>query len=351
MYNLPTNKRKKGEKLMLKEAYSCEQINMFNNSVTKLNNLIEAKYELTASEQKIVLLLASMVQPDDEDFKMYKFRLAELITLLGLKSKGSYATIERTVTNLMKQVFEVKMPENNKWIKYQWVIKSAYDGESGHIYMQLHPDLKTFFLKLKQNFTTFKLFNVLDLKSAYSIRLYELLKQYQPIGQRRFLVTELKEILCVEDKYNQYNNFKRVCILRPQEEIKEKTDIRFEFEEIKKGKAVHEIIFTIISQNSRINIIKQAFNMFEMYPTNKQLKQLEVALKNIPDEELIPICLQLKTAADLGNIHSPIGLLLSDPDGIAKEIRNGTFNQAVEKKKPKKKTALDEYELYIPPKL
>lgn len=331
---------------MTRQLDNYEQIDLFNNSVSKLNNLVEARYKLSAPEQKIILLLASMVQPGDADFKMYKFRLVELISLLGLQSKGSYQTIENTVTNLMSQVFEVRMPDSNKWVKYSWVIKSAYDGEEGCIYMQLHPDLKLFFLNLKRTFTTYKLFNILELKSGYSIRMYELLKQYEPIGERTMTVSELRYSLGVNKELTKYSNFKRVCILKAQEELKEKTDISFDFKEIKKGRSIDKLIFTINSENTRYNIIKHAFNFAELYPSEKQLKQLEVALKNISDEDLIPICIQLKTAFTQGFVKEPIALLLKYPDKVAMAVKEGSFYNKANPKPAKKE---NKYEIYVPP--
>jgi hypothetical protein len=46
-----------------------------NYLITKSNYFImNCNYDLSLEEQKIILTLASMVQPEDEDFKAYKFR-------------------------------------------------------------------------------------------------------------------------------------------------------------------------------------------------------------------------------------------------------------------------------------
>nr|WP_245998278.1 replication initiation protein [Siminovitchia terrae] len=42
-----------------------------DNIVTKSNVLIEANYKLGVVEQKIILVLASNIQPSDDDFKTY----------------------------------------------------------------------------------------------------------------------------------------------------------------------------------------------------------------------------------------------------------------------------------------
>ena len=46
-----------------------------NYLVTKSNYFImNSSYDLSLEEQKIILTLASMVSPEDEDFKTYKFK-------------------------------------------------------------------------------------------------------------------------------------------------------------------------------------------------------------------------------------------------------------------------------------
>ena len=55
--------------------------------VTKSNYFImNSSYDLSLEEQKLILTLASMVQPNDEEFKAYKFKIADFIRLLGIEN-------------------------------------------------------------------------------------------------------------------------------------------------------------------------------------------------------------------------------------------------------------------------
>ncbi len=77
--------------------------------------------------------------------------------------------------------------------------------------------------------------HVLNISSSNSIRMYELLKAYEGVGKRVFDVEELKEILGVDEKYNnRYYNFKKRIILQAQKDLTEHTDINFTFKESKK---------------------------------------------------------------------------------------------------------------------
>ena len=47
-------------------------------------------------------------------------------------------------------------------------------------------------LDLQSQYKAYQLGNLIQLKSKYSVRLYELLKQYEKIGKRYFEVKELR---------------------------------------------------------------------------------------------------------------------------------------------------------------
>src|SRR5690606_36842431 len=117
--------------------------------------------------------------------------------------------------------------------------------------LQFHPNLKDFFLELKEKFTTYQLENVVRLNSVYSIRIYELLKQYERLKKREFPLEELRSVLGIEPtKYKQYGHFKSKVLLGAQNEINKKTDIQFDFNEFKSGRKVIGIEFIINSKVS-----------------------------------------------------------------------------------------------------
>ena len=101
-------------------------------------------------------------------------------------------------------------------------------------------------MELKREFTSYKLENVVKLKSSYAIRIYELLKQYEKLEERSFFLRDLRKILGAEDIYPAYGNFKQRVLIPAQQELKRKTDINFEIEEIKVGRKVERVKFVIL---------------------------------------------------------------------------------------------------------
>jgi len=216
--------------------------------VTKSNTLIEANYRLTLTQQRLVLLMASMVEPGDEDFKTYRIYVRDLLDILDVDRSHLYTQMILMIRNLMKIVVTINLPDG-KYFDTHWIDGQKYEACGGYSDVTFHPELKPFFLHLKERFTTYKLDNVIRLKSVYSIRIYELLKQYQGIGKRTITIDSLRKMLGIEPKeYRLYGHFKDKVILVAHHEINEKTDISFSFREIKHIRKVNELEFTVTTK-------------------------------------------------------------------------------------------------------
>lgn len=214
-----------------------------SNLVTKSNMLIEANYKLGVVEQKIILCLASNIQPTDSDFKTYTLPIKEFTKLLGLKGTPKYTELRQITRELMQKVFEVRIKK--KVIQVAWLSYVAYNETEGTIDIRFDPFLRPYLLELKKEFTSYKLENVVKLKSSYAIRIYELLKQYERFQERTFSLTMLRKMLGAEDIYPAYGNFKQRVLVPAQKELKKKTDISFKIEEIKDGRRVSTVKFMI----------------------------------------------------------------------------------------------------------
>lgn len=205
--------------------------------------MMNSHYDLSIEEQKIILTLASMVKVEDEEFKKYKFAIAEFMNLIGIKNKSQYKQIPIITKELMKKVFEIQ--EENKIIQVAWLSSAVYEKGSGYVELEFSPRLKPYMLDLNSRFTQYKLGNVLMMKSKYSPRFYEFLKCNEFKKNFEIELSELKSLLKIKDAYSRFYDFKKKVLLHTQKEINFLTDIVFEFEEIKKGKRIDKIKFYI----------------------------------------------------------------------------------------------------------
>ena len=218
-----------------------------NFVVTKSNYFIKnSSYDLSVEEQRIVLTLASMVQPEDENFKVYSIKIADFIELLGISSQTKYTELPKITRELMRKVFEINDENTGKITQVAWLSAVVYEKNSGVIELEFSPHLKPYLLNLKGFYTKYKLTNVLSMKSKYSPRIYELLKlnEYQKKGFTVH-IDELRKLFKAENIYKNYNDFKKHIILKAQEELELYSDIRFEFKECKMPRQVKYINFYV----------------------------------------------------------------------------------------------------------
>lgn len=223
-----------------------------NYLVTKDNNLIEAKQTkpLTTTEQKIILTMASMIEPTDKDLKDYSIAVKDFLLMLNLPSGGNYVHIKKVIDTLMSKVVEIPSnAEAGGWVKTHWVSRAEYVNGTGVIQLRFAPELKPYLIQLKDTFTSYRLSNVLSLKSGYSIRLYELMKKWQFAGEWTCSITSLREKLGVESKkYPRYANFNAKVLKVAVAELNEKTDLSITVTELKNKRNVEKVYFNIKSK-------------------------------------------------------------------------------------------------------
>lgn len=212
--------------------------------VTKSNSLVEARYRLTLNEKKLILLYIAHLSLDDEEFPSIRLKVSELKKALGISNKKFPKELKETLKRLRGRVVEIPK-EDGGYLITGWIASAEYIPEKGEVEILLDPKLKPYLLRLRREFTTYALKNVLKLKSTYSVRIYELLKQYEKIGKRVLSLEALKSMLKIEGEYSSYRDFRRRVLLPAYKELKEKTDISFEFREIREGRKVVAIEFYI----------------------------------------------------------------------------------------------------------
>ena len=248
-----------------------------NNLVSKHNNLIEAKYRLTLQEQRLMAIMVSDIKPSDKDFKSYKYKVKDFIKWVGIQGKDYYRELRKITAKLLTRIITIK--ENDKLIQTSWLSSATYDYNKGTIELCFDPHLKPYLLQLKNCFTQYALKNVLELKSKYAFRIYELCKQYQSIGKRKFHIEELRNILMIEKgELRQWNDFKRYVIEISLREINSKTDIKVSYKVEKIARKVEYIIFTI-RNNPNYEQIKLTFE--EQYRYDDLLRMIPTKYRKL----------------------------------------------------------------------
>ncbi|WP_186673889.1 replication initiation protein, partial [Sporosarcina sp. BP05] len=255
--------------------------------VTQSNRLIEARHDvpLTVREQQIVLTMVSMIQPNDEDFRKYRISIKDFSEMLGLKGNAKYEEIKEIAKRLQKK--SVYIVEKDGFVVTNWVSSQRYKEGEGVIELAFSPDLKPYLLQLKSHFTSYKLSNILSLKSTYSIRLYELLKKWQHLGKWTCPLEDLKIHLgAVTSTFDRYNLFKVRALEVAVNELNEKTDVNVVFEEVKKGRKVEKIEFRISKAPDKEIQLPEPKSKLEQPKKAPENEDVRTRLNGLADKKL-----------------------------------------------------------------
>ena len=128
-----------------------------NNLVVKSNKLLELSYKLKTTEKKLILLAASNIRPDDINFRVLKFQVKDVITLLNLKGESAYNHLQEITKELLSKVIvdERTDEESGKLKKTQthWFSSCSYIPNDGIIELRLSEEMLPYFLQLKSDYT------------------------------------------------------------------------------------------------------------------------------------------------------------------------------------------------------
>jgi plasmid replication initiation protein len=227
----------------------------FNSSIVRqANKLVEARFKtpMTEQEQKLIAYIISESKKSDRDLaeKNQNKKIALSAKEFAYILKTQPSNIYRDAAGLSKKIQDKRLifsytGKDGKPAFEELTIIPYMSYDSGILTINVNSEVLKFLLDVKENFTSFKLENVLRLGSGYAIKIYQLLKQYEVIGKREFTIAELKSILAIENipSYTRYNQFKRDILEKSKEHINQHTDILIEYEEKKLGRSFNSILF------------------------------------------------------------------------------------------------------------
>lgn len=245
------------------------------NYVAKDNELIQtASYKLTAEEQKLVCYVISKIKPSDRPFQHYTISALDFAEVCGIDKRNVYRDFKAIISSLQ---------EKSRWVQigddvtlFSVFNEPTYNEKQGSISLYLNTRLHKYLLNLVEqggNYTQYELWNVLSLKSKYSIRLYELFRSYSYQSKKEFEIDRLRGLLCVEN-YAKYAEFKRWVLDKAIAEINQYTDLKVSFKPIRTGREhkVVSIIFYITRKepNEKISAYWKTVNRINS--KNKQIK-------------------------------------------------------------------------------
>lgn len=218
------------------------------------NGIIKSPQSLTLREIKLVRILISQVIKEDQNLKTYTCELSKLANFLGITKSSMYDDIEELCNKLMSRVVKLADVDKNgrvRWKMIHWVSTARFDG-NGIITLSLSDDIKEFVIDQEKFFTQYQIKNILDFKSVYAVRLFEiLLSDFNYNDYRKsvfkYSIDDLRMMLDCTEKFEKISQFKTYVIEKAVREINStyESELTVFIKYIKTGRTITHIKFYV----------------------------------------------------------------------------------------------------------
>ena len=219
--------------------------------IVKSNQVIEAGYELTTSEQRLILSAIEQIPKGVpvSSKTIYQVNASDFVRLFGVHEKTAYRDLKEAAGKLYERSIVIRTKEKTTRIRWLQMleVKNPYfedvirDSEWQSVLIMFSEAVTPLLSDLKSEFTKYLASDLKGLSSSYAIRFYELIKQYESIGSREIAIVDLRFMLCLEDKYPLFGNLQQRVIDPAITEINNKTPMQVQYQVRKTGRKVTHI--------------------------------------------------------------------------------------------------------------
>ena len=250
--------------------------------VVKTNRLNTATQNLSLSEIRLMQLAIVDARETgkglstDKPLTISASRYAEAF---NVTRQTAYEAILKAEKTLFDRRFSF-LDTDNRMVKSRWVQRVKYLDDEASIEVILTFDVVNEVTRIdgyEQFFTQYLLEQTATLKSAYSVRLYELLVQWKTASKTPvFDIEVFREQLGVNSTdYERVYDFKKNVLDVAVKEINEKTDIQTSYDQVKRGRKIIGFKFVIKEKPKKTENNQRDPNTSDMFMidglTDKQL--------------------------------------------------------------------------------
>ena len=233
--------------------------------VQKSNPLFSLwKSDLTLQEFKILDTYLSRIDSHNPEKRCVRFEKGEMESILGV-TKINQKDLEERLKHLMGYIVELKDSNKKKGfaliVLFEKALCEKDENEQWQIDLECTQSAMEYFFNIEDiGYLRYKLRNVIALTSRYSYIMFMYIESNRYRKSWEVSVEELKVILNCEkeETYSEYKRFNDKILRRCYKELTEKTELRYTYEPVRKGRKVFKIRFTVETLKDVLDIV-QAF--------------------------------------------------------------------------------------------
>ena len=201
------------------------------------------------------MAFASLVDDDalSEDGVFLEYKIKASSILLENDGGDNYKQLKDAANSLVGHRIERKLKKNNFAV---YALFSAIKYEDGILFGRFDKELKPFFIAAKGAFTRLNFHEFMKLPSIYSQRIFGLLKSWDDVPEIELSLQDLHEMLDTPESFRKdFRNFRLWVLEKAHKDITGLTSLRYEWEPVKKGRAVVAVRF-IFSRRRALPVAK-----------------------------------------------------------------------------------------------
>lgn len=207
---------------------------------------MRGSYRLTLNEQRVILAsIAKLdsrrtaIRPGYDQISRIRIFASEFGETFGLSPKDAYSALREGAAKLYDR--SVQTYDGKVKGRFRWIMKEEYADGEGYVQISFTPDAAQYLTQLRNRFTSYQLKRVADLKSIYSIRMFEYLTAYRDTGV--FKITLEDFIMELELPYDRWVHVKQRVIDPAIAELRAKSNVDIDYDVEKTGRRITMIVF------------------------------------------------------------------------------------------------------------
>lgn len=265
------------------------------NLVVRHNDLVMASYEMTVHEQNVLFACISQLDSRPEakpisDQDVYTITVEQARDLFY--DKGDQRNAFRDLEFASRKLFERKVELDlggNETLLTRFVQSIKFKPDDGCVELRFATEILPYLTQLQDNFTKYRMGQVVQLSSIHARRLFELIVCWagQQQWQQELEMDEFRKLMNVGGKYKQFGQLKEKVINIAVEQINESSDFHvtvgyrkvrrsFKFIQLQYHRKEKPQAVTVEKAMSIEDIRKQAYKPFKNGLSNAQIRKLAV---------------------------------------------------------------------------
>lgn len=231
------------------------------NIVVHANDLVRAKYFLSVSEMRLVLMACSLIDSRDVACGEIFISCREFEQAFDLEHDNrTYSNLRNAAKSLIRNPIRLFDSKTNQVVELVWLLSNKYEvGEKGAgVTIEFSPKITPYLFEIKKRFTSLDFEIVAKLNTVFSLRLYQWLKEAEnkPQHQKDYSTIELildiewmKEHSQIVGSYPVWKDFNNRVLKPAIEKINAVTDLSVFASPVKSGRKVTSVRFSFVSES------------------------------------------------------------------------------------------------------